>query len=259
MERAFDSILKKTHPYLIFPSDDFKNRLAGMLSSLYQYYSEGNELKFEQLNKEIEQMIEDVYIDSHTDIRLYDFKYKQMTLQQAQQEITKRMIKTDTLLEEFEDMKNRLTGLESRLKRKNAKHGDHHPNLANGDAGSVSLHSDHSRTISDISDPNPKNAKKPSNILLVMECIKNSKYPLSYPEVAVATGLERPQVEMAIMSIKNRYPSNMIFGSKECERENKHGKKHLRTVMWTPYRETDSSQPTNSAEAPNSLSSDIEV
>lgn len=215
MDRAFDLTIKKTLPFLIFPSDNFKLKLSGMLSSLYQYYSERNEIKFEQLNNDIESMIENACLDSNTDITLFNFKYQQMTLDQAQQKLNERTAKINLFVAELEDVKSRISKLEAISKSDPV-------NISNKER-----------------DRNNKKSDKtfgPSNVDIVIECIKKSPVPQSKAEISAATNLQTNQVNTAIDNIKKYRPhlmKNISFGSREHQRKDTSTVK-ITTIMWIP-------------------------
>jgi hypothetical protein len=181
MDRAFDLTIKQTHPYLIFSHDDFKLTLSSMLSSLFQYYSESNEIKFEELNGKIEKMLSEVQLDSHNDNRVYDFKHRQMTLDQAHREINKRMIETDKFLAEFESIKTRLKRLENepKTRRKNRD--------------------DKSQDRDDKSQDT-----RTSHVQKVIECLKNSGSQLKIEEIANLTDTTIGSVKFALTGIQSR-------------------------------------------------------
>lgn len=248
MDRAFDLTIKKTHPYLIFSSDELKLTLSGMLSSLYQYYSEGNDIKFDQLNKEIEKTIDETHLDSNTDITSFNFKYQQMTLDQAQKEINKRIIKTEEFLEEFEGVKVRLKKLEAVLKNeKIVGKLKHEFKTESVEKITVNVESEIpktcpqvSNTCSDVFDTSSKCINEPTNVEIVIECIKRSDVPQSIKEIATVTGLKNKQVSMAIINIKKSHSDvlkNITFGTREQDEKGK-PKIKINTILWNPIFET---------------------
>lgn len=239
MDRAFDLTIKQALPYLIFPSDDFKLKLSGMLSSLYQYYSERNEIKFEQLNNDIELMIENVCLDSSTDITLFNFKYQQQTLDQVQQRMNERMAKTEAFLSEIGDVKSRLFKLEQTVlkgtsaDKKNGLHdGVSRENERDSSIKSNIKDKQKSRVVN--SDDTTKKEKKPTNIDIVIESIKKSDVPQSYEDIANATGLKKDQVQMAMSNMRrSRFDDvqNMMFDTRKHTRPDS-SEIDIVTVKW---------------------------
>ncbi|ETA67393.1 hypothetical protein MettiDRAFT_0817 [Methanolobus tindarius DSM 2278] len=217
MERMFDSIIKKTHPYLIFSPEIFKLDLSGKLVSLFKFYSEGSTVQFESLCSEIERLLDGADFGSHIEITLHRFRHYQMPLYQAHDEITKRMIAIDSFSEELETIKQRVSVLEENKKCDNTK------TVAN-----VGIESAQKESA-----PNEKIIDKPTKTNMVLECIKKSSIPLSYQDIAKSTGVDKHRIQKIMYELKKRPEiySKITISSREVTNEN-NSIKVEKTFQW---------------------------
>lgn len=95
LDRAFDYMLKRSIPYLIFPPREFRVELADKIGSLYQYYREGNSTAFSEQRAIVELIITSAAFDDITERRISTFTQIQHPLDKTLSDLDERVTKLE--------------------------------------------------------------------------------------------------------------------------------------------------------------------
>lgn len=95
LDRAFDSVIKQSYPYLIFPPPEFRDALAQQLDSLCQYYRERNDIAFTERVEIVKRMLNEAIFDDLTGLKIYYFEYQQKSIDECFRKIEERLSKLE--------------------------------------------------------------------------------------------------------------------------------------------------------------------
>lgn len=95
LDRAFDRVLNRSLPYLIFPPKEFRVELGDKIGSLYQYYRETNSTAFSEQRNLIEQIITSAAFDDITERKISNFTQHQQPLDKTLSDLDERVAKLE--------------------------------------------------------------------------------------------------------------------------------------------------------------------
>jgi hypothetical protein len=120
-EKVFDLTIQRTFPYLIFPPigdsfnglmyNEFRHDLINKLAALHHYKNVNDDTTFFKLNSEINYLLESAIFDSVTTNEIENYKYEQMTFENALRDFSER-------IKELETRQNKTEKALERLKKK---------------------------------------------------------------------------------------------------------------------------------------------
>jgi hypothetical protein len=95
LDRAFDRVLNRSLPYLIFPPKEFRVELGDKIGSLYQYFREGNSTAFSEQRAVVELVLTNAVFDDITERRISTFTQIQQPLDKTLSDLDERVAKLE--------------------------------------------------------------------------------------------------------------------------------------------------------------------
>lgn len=190
-DRDFDDVVKRSYPYLIFPSQEFRDELAEQLDSLCQYYRERNEAALPGKIKKIKEMLDNALFDDMTQLKIHYFELDQATTDEKFRKIEERLSKLETHQRSLK---------KNKIKKRDTLTAPEVRESIDNVGESVTCVNSLVAEIGEMVVDAPSIPKSLSNRDKVEKCIKSSTVPLTNEEISNITGLRSNQISFALNS-----------------------------------------------------------
>lgn len=209
LDRAFDVTLKRSLPYLIFSSQDFRDKLAEQLDTLCQYYQENNDASFPDRNLAINKMLDEApEMDELTELKIHYLESHQKRIDEL-----------------FWDINSRLSKLEKKTDKRSPDTIDNSVLPAK----EVSTDESGISVQQSLVKETPIKPLKPKEIVLAF--LKSSQGSYSFRDISSKTGLTKEQVSNVLQRVK-RAKGPIKWETRKIQTSNGKGKTHLSNVIF---------------------------